>query len=162
MAHASLLLRPAVDADAGLAQALYASTRDDLRQLPLPPAQVEQLIAMQQRVHEAGQRAVYPHAEVMILEHAGAPAGRVVLDTTGSDWRLVELAVLPALRGRGLGAALLAALQARARAHGASIGLAVLRTNLPALRLYQRAGFRIAGGNALQHQMTWSANMGAA
>jgi ribosomal protein S18 acetylase RimI-like enzyme len=67
----------------------------------------------------------------------------------------VELALLPALRGRGLGAALLAALQARARAQGASIGLAVLRTNAPALRLYQRAGFVIGGGNELQHQMVW-------
>jgi ribosomal protein S18 acetylase RimI-like enzyme len=50
---------------------------------------------------------------------------------------------------------LLAALQARARAQGASIGLAVLRTNAPALRLYQRAGFVIGGGNELQHQMVW-------
>jgi ribosomal protein S18 acetylase RimI-like enzyme len=146
-----------VDADAGFLQALYASTRDDLRLLPLPSAQVEQLIAMQQRIHEDGRRALYPHAELMILEQDGVAAGKAVLDTTGSDWRLVELALLPALRGRGLGAALLAALQARARAHGASIGLAVLRTNTPALRLYERAGFTITGGNELQHQMVWRA-----
>jgi ribosomal protein S18 acetylase RimI-like enzyme len=153
----SLLLRPAVDADAGFLQALYASTRDDLRVLPLPPAQVAQLIALQQRVHEEGRRAVYPHAEILILEQDGIAAGKAVLDTTGTDWRLVDLALLPALRGRGLGAALLAALQARAAAHGARIGLAVLRTNAPALRLYQRAGFVIAGGNELQYQMLWQA-----
>lgn len=153
----SFLLRPATDADAGFAQALYASTREDLLQLPLPPAQLAQLIGMQLRVHEAGQRAAYPNAETMIVEHAGAAAGRVVLDTLGSDWRLVELALLPAMRGRGLGAALLAALQERARAHGACIGLAVLRSNVPALRLYQRAGFVVDGGNELQHQMVWRA-----
>jgi ribosomal protein S18 acetylase RimI-like enzyme len=151
------LLRHAVDADAGFMRALYASTRDDLRLLPLPPAQVEQLIAMQERVHEAGRRAVYPNAEVMLLEHAGAPAGRVVLDATGTDWRLVELALLPEMRGRGLGAMLVTALQRRAAAHGARIGLAVLRTNAPALRLYERAGFGYAGGNELQHQMVWPA-----
>jgi ribosomal protein S18 acetylase RimI-like enzyme len=153
----SLLLRPAADTDAGFAQALYASTREDLCQLPLPPAQLAQLVAMQQRMHEAGQRSAYPNAELMILEHAGSAAGRVVLDTTGSDWRLVELALLPAMRGRGLGAALLAALQERARAHGASIGLAVLRSNAAALRLYRRAGFVIEGGNDMQHQMVWRA-----
>ncbi|MCS0590566.1 GNAT family N-acetyltransferase [Massilia norwichensis] len=151
----SLLLRPAADADAGFLQALYASTRDDLRQLPLPPAQLEQLIAMQQRAHEAGWRAAFPNAEVLVLEHDGMAAGKAVLDTTGHDWRLVELALLPVLRGRGLGTALLTALQARARQCGASIGLAVLCTNTGALRLYERAGFRITGGNALQHQMAW-------
>jgi ribosomal protein S18 acetylase RimI-like enzyme len=151
----SLLLRPALETDAAFVQALYASTRDDLLQLPLPPAQLAQLVAMQQHVHEAGRRTAYPHAEVMILEHAGVAAGRAVLDTLGGDWRLVELALLPDMRGRGLGAALLAALQERARACGATIGLAVLRTNAPALRLYERAGFTIAGGNGLQHQMVW-------
>lgn len=151
----SLMLRPAQDADAGFLQALYASTRDDLRLLPLPLTQVEQLIATQQRVHEDGRRAAWPHAEVLILEQDGVAAGKAVLDAAGTDWRLVELALLPALRGRGLGAALLAALQARASAHGAGIGLAVLRTNLAAVRLYERAGFRFAGGNELQHQMVW-------
>jgi ribosomal protein S18 acetylase RimI-like enzyme len=155
MPPTSFLLRPATDADAGFAQALYASTREDLRQLPLPPEQLAQLIGIQQRAHEAGQRAAWPHAEIMIVEQAGMAIGRVVLDTLGGDWRLVELALLPAMRGRGLGAALLATLQARARAQGAGIGLAVLRSNAAALRLYQRAGFTIAGGNELQHQMTW-------
>ena len=151
----SLVLRPVQDTDAAFLQALYASTRDDLRLLPLPPAQVEQLIAMQRRVHEAGQRAAWPHAEILILEQDGVAAGKAVLDTLGRDWRLVELALLPSLRGRGLGAALLAALQERASAHGASIGLAVLRTNTAAVRLYERAGFRVDGGNELQHQMVW-------
>jgi hypothetical protein len=41
-----LTLRQAEAADAAFCRALYASTRDDLRQLPLPPAQLEQLIAM--------------------------------------------------------------------------------------------------------------------
>ncbi len=150
-------LRPAGDGDDAFVQALYASTRDDLCRLPLPPAQLAQLVAMQQRAHEAGQRSAWPNAEFMIVEHAGSAAGRVVLDTLGEDWRLVELALLPAMRGRGLGAALLAALQARARDRGASIGLAVLRSNTAALRLYQRAGFTIAGGNELQHQMVWRA-----
>jgi ribosomal protein S18 acetylase RimI-like enzyme len=152
-----LLLRPAADADDAFTQALYASTRADLQQLPLPPEQLAQLIAMQQRVHEAGQRSAYPNAEILILEHAACAAGRAVLAPLGSNWRLVELAVLPAMRGRGLGAALLAALQERARAHGASIGLAVLRSNAAAVRLYERAGFTIAGGNELQHQMVWRA-----
>lgn len=150
-----LQLRHAMDGDAAFCRALYAATRDDLRCLPLPAAQREQLIAMQQHVHEAGQRAHFPNAEVLILEHDGLPAGRVVLAAAGPVWRLVDLAVLPAMRGRGLAGALLAALQERAAVAGAGIGLAVKRDNQPALRLYLHAGFSIVASNEVQHEMAW-------
>jgi ribosomal protein S18 acetylase RimI-like enzyme len=150
-----LALRNATDGDADFCRALYASTRDDLRQLPLPPALRDDLIAMQQRAHEEGRRARHPNAQVLILEHAGAPAGRVVLDTVGPDWRLVDLALLPEQRGRGLGRALLAALQARAAACGAGLVLSVLLTNESALRLYRRAGFEVRASDALHHEMAW-------
>jgi ribosomal protein S18 acetylase RimI-like enzyme len=152
----ALRLRAALRSDEAFCRELYASTRDDLRRLPMPAEMLAGLIAMQQRVHEEGQRAVYPDAEVLILEYGEQPAARVVLDAGGQDWRLVDLAVLPALRGRGLGAALLAALQRRAAGCGASIALSVLRTNGAALRLYERAGFVACGGDALRHEMMWT------
>lgn len=152
---APLRLRRADAADDAFCRELYASTRDDLRQLPMPEAVIGQLIAMQQRVHEEGQRAAYPGAEVLILEYADWPAARAVLDAGGQAWRLVDLAVLPDMRGRGLGGALLAALQRRAAGCGAGIGLSVLRSNDTALRLYLRAGFLACGGDALRHEMAW-------
>lgn len=142
-------------ADVAFCRTLYASTRDDLRLLPLPPAQREQLIALQQRAHEEGRRHAWPQAEVLILEHAGTPAGRMVVAAGGAAWRLVELALLPAMRGRGLGFAVVEALQERAAAHGVAIGLSVARANDAALRLYRRAGFAHAGGDALHHEMLW-------
>jgi ribosomal protein S18 acetylase RimI-like enzyme len=150
-----LRLRAARAGDDAFCRELYASTRDDLRQLSVPEEMLGQLIAMQQRVHEEGRRAVYPDAEVLILEYGDLPAARAVLDAAGQAWRLVDLAVLPALRGRGLGAALLAALQRRAAGSGAGIALSVLRTNGAALRLYERAGFVACGGDALRHEMAW-------
>lgn len=151
-----LRLRAALPGDDAFCRELYASTRDDLRQLPMPTEMLAGLVAMQQRVHEEGRRRVYPDAEVLILEYGEQPAARVVLDAGGQDWRLVDLAVLPALRGRGLGAALLAALQRRAAGCGAGVKLSVLRTNGAALRLYERAGFVACGGDALQQQMIWT------
>ena len=68
-------------------------------------------------------------------------AGRVVAD---SGWAGVfGMATLPRARGKGAARAVLAALADWARAHEAGrIYLQVERDNIPALRLYERAGFR--------------------
>jgi ribosomal protein S18 acetylase RimI-like enzyme len=59
---------------------------------------------------------------------------------------IAGLAVAPGARGRGVATALLAAAERYAREHGRSkLSLRVLGTNEPALRLYQRAGFRREG-----------------
>ena len=57
----------------------------------------------------------------------------------------VSVGVLPELRGRGVGSALLRALSAAADADGAGLSLSVERDN-PAVRLYRRLGFvEVAG-----------------
>jgi ribosomal-protein-alanine N-acetyltransferase len=57
-----------------------------------------------------------------------------------------NLAVLPELRGRGLGTQLLEAIVAEvAHLGGVLLTLEVRRSNEPALRLYERAGFRHGG-----------------
>jgi [ribosomal protein S18]-alanine N-acetyltransferase len=67
-------------------------------------------------------------------------------------WRVAEqihinnLAIRPELRGQGLGSRLLQAVIAEAALLGASRAtLEVRRSNLPAIRLYERAGFSQAG-----------------
>lgn len=60
--------------------------------------------------------------------------------------QLANLAVEPALRGRGLGRALLERLMARAVAEGGRLAtLEVRLSNTPALALYRRLGFRETG-----------------
>jgi ribosomal protein S18 acetylase RimI-like enzyme len=59
---------------------------------------------------------------------------------------IMGLAVDPAARGRGVAAALLAAAERYARARGGrKLSLRVLSTNEPALRLYERSGYRREG-----------------
>jgi ribosomal-protein-alanine N-acetyltransferase len=72
--------------------------------------------------------------------------GYFVLRRVPPEAQLVDLAVRPQDRGRGLGRALLDRVAATARAWGcAKITLEVSAANEPALRLYSRAGFQVVG-----------------
>lgn len=64
-----------------------------------------------------------------------------------NDVPTLAIAVLPGYRGHGIGTALIHAILESITHHGcSSVSLSVQKAN-PALRLYQRAGFRIAQDN---------------
>jgi ribosomal-protein-alanine N-acetyltransferase len=81
-----------------------------------------------------------------------ARSGRGNLEAYASTWmlsgelRINNLAVREASRGKGIGEALLRNLMELARQAGCQIAsLEVRPSNLPALRLYEKLGFREAG-----------------
>lgn len=87
-----------------------------------------------------------PHIDFWIAEADGQPLGCVALARLDGYGEVKSMFVDPAARGQGIGAALMAALEDRARASG----LAVLRletgdTLHEAHRLYRRHGFTDCG-----------------
>ncbi|HEX8066618.1 MAG TPA: GNAT family N-acetyltransferase [Thermoleophilaceae bacterium] len=74
----------------------------------------------------------------------GEPAGRLYVGRWREEIRIVDIALLPAFRGRGAGTALLRDLMAEADAAGKPLTIHVEREN-PARRLYERLGFAEAG-----------------
>lgn len=98
----------------------------------------------------------YPAAENwMILGTDGTPIGRLLLDRETNRWRIVDIAVLAAHRGRGLGTMVLQQCQQQAAAAGARLELQVKPEN-PARRLYERLGFQVSTSDPLALEMTWS------
>lgn len=86
-----------------------------------------------------------PALSWLALDKAGQAAGFV---TVGANW-IVQLGVVPAWRGRGLGGALLAVAMAGISLAGFdSCWLTVATNNPSAARLYRRAGFAEAGRRA--------------
>jgi ribosomal protein S18 acetylase RimI-like enzyme len=80
--------------------------------------------------------------------------GYLLLDRKPDRWWIVDIAVLAAHRGRGLGTRVLEECKRRAVAAGAGLQLQVSPLN-PARRLYERLGFRNAGEDAVAVQMVW-------
>ena len=74
----------------------------------------------------------------------GRVAGYVVCSRYADVWHVMNVAVDPEHRRRGIGAALLEHLLAEV-GDDAALTLEVRRTNAQAMRLYERHGFRAAG-----------------
>ncbi|MCP3103216.1 GNAT family N-acetyltransferase [Myxococcus sp. K15C18031901] len=73
----------------------------------------------------------------------GAPAGLVLMARRGRVSRVAGMGIVPAWRGRGLGAEMLKPLMEEARSRGdCRMVLEVIEQNAPAVKLYERLGFR--------------------
>jgi ribosomal protein S18 acetylase RimI-like enzyme len=80
----------------------------------------------------------------VIVAPGGEPAGRLYVARWEDEIRIVDIALLPDFRGRGLGTALLGDLMAEADAAGKPLSIHVEQNN-PARSLYDRLGFEEAG-----------------
>lgn len=134
-------LRPETDADRTLSRSIYAAARaDELGRVPWSPAQREAFIDMQFEAQRRHYRAHHPRAQWAIVVVGGIDAGRLYVDESGPVLLLIDVVLLPAFRGLGIGRALLADVLARADAAGAAIQLHVEKDN-PVLGWYRRLGF---------------------
>jgi ribosomal protein S18 acetylase RimI-like enzyme len=135
-------LRPALPVDLDFEHFLYASTRDDLR--PLGPEVFDGLVGMQFRAQSMSIRLNHPDAERKIVLVDDTPVGRLIIDGTGDEIEVIDVALLPQYRGNGIGTSVLRGVLAQADRMGRAMRLHVEKQSR-AVRLYERLGFVISG-----------------
>jgi ribosomal protein S18 acetylase RimI-like enzyme len=150
-----VIARRAVTAlDDAFLRTLYASTRDDLDVLGWTDEQRSGFCAGQWAAQRAAYRSAHPLARDEIVEVDGVAVGRLLVDATGGDVTVVDVALVPDARGHGVGSRLLGGVLEAARAQERRVTLYVLGSN-PALLLYLRLGFVVVGEQGLHLQMAW-------
>jgi ribosomal protein S18 acetylase RimI-like enzyme len=150
-------LRPATADDREFLLTLYGSTRADLALLPLADDQRDGLVRMQFHAQDVHFRQSNPRADFDVVELDGRPVGRLYVDRCGDDIRIIDISLLPEVRGRGMGSALIRAVQDEARATGRTVSLHVAIGN-PAALLYDRLGFRLAADLGVYRLLEWRAS----
>jgi ribosomal protein S18 acetylase RimI-like enzyme len=132
----------AVDARDGLfLRRLYASTRED--ELAVVPWNEDEKVAFLRQqfdAQDAYYREQYDGATYDVIEVEGEPAGRLYVARWESEIRIMDIALLPEYRGRGIGTDLLRALLDEGARSGKRVSIHVEKHN-PAWRLYERLGF---------------------
>lgn len=141
------------EGDVPALRVLYLRHRwPEFAMLPLADEQKAALLDTQFTIQRQQYRARHPDHGFYVLACDGAVIGRLMLGLGEGAIAILDILVDPDWRGRGVGAAVLAAVAERARASARAVTLHVDKGN-PALRLYQRTGFRIVGDAGLAHAM---------
>jgi ribosomal protein S18 acetylase RimI-like enzyme len=154
-AFPALSLRPATSADEPFLMKLFATTRaDELALMNWDENQKQVFIAMQFKAQSQQYVMNYPHAEHRIILWNDDPVGRLLLERGDLELTLVDIALLPAHRGTGIGTDLIRDIVKEAAAAGKPIRLHVFSSSA-AKRLYERLGFSRVGGDEAYLEMRW-------
>jgi ribosomal protein S18 acetylase RimI-like enzyme len=149
----SVTRRPIGEQDMDFLLHLYASTREE--ELSVVDWTPEQKMAFLRQQFEAQHRHYQEHyagAAFDLLLVDGRPAGRLYVARWTKTLRIVDIALMPEFRGRGIGTALVTELFAEADASGRSVSIHV-ESNNPARRLYERLGFQDVGEHGVYKLM---------
>jgi GNAT superfamily N-acetyltransferase len=150
-----ITLRPIRGGDEPFLSALYASTRqEELAVTGWDQAQIDEFLAMQFSAQHRYYLEHLPPSEFNVIEDDGDPIGRLYVGDWEEDVRLIDIALIPAHRGQGIGARLIRDVMQRAATLGKPVRLHVEQHN-PARRLYERLGFVALEERGVNVFMEW-------
>jgi GNAT superfamily N-acetyltransferase len=152
----SVSRRPARADDRDFLYEVYASTRlEELSPLGWDEAQVKAFLEMQFAAQHDYYQSQFPDADFQIVIEDGRPIGQLYVDRRADEIRIIDIALLPARRGAGLGSGLLKGILEEAAESERPVRIHVEQFN-PALRLYERLGFARIGDQGVYLLMEWT------
>jgi ribosomal protein S18 acetylase RimI-like enzyme len=141
-AIAGVELRPATPDDREFLLAVFRTTRDDeLALTDWSESEKAAFVDAQFRAQDSHYREAYPDGRFLVVARDGEPIGRLYVTRLADELRVIDIALMPAQRGQGIGTSLLAAVIAESDAAALPVRLHVEPWN-GAKRLYERLGFR--------------------
>lgn len=143
------------DDDLFLRQVYFAYRWDEVAASGWPEETRVAFLSQQQDLQRRHYDSHYPGAAWGVIEVDGERAGRLYLQYSQQDLRIIDIAFLPQFRNLGIGGGLLRATQALTRELGGVKASIHVEQNNPALRLYQRLGFVIAAPRPPYFLLEW-------
>ena len=149
-------LRPVCAADEDLLVRIYAGTREQVRGVVhWERDEWEAFVRMQHDAQRRHYESRFPDASHSVVVRNGEPVGRIWVHRATHEIRLLDIAILPEHRGRGIGTHLILDLQSEARDTGVPLRHSVEHYNDGARRLYERLGFIAVETRGLHTLMEW-------
>ncbi len=154
--RSGIALRPVdPETDTELLVAVYTSTRAaEFAPLPWSGERRDEFIRTRYGAEDRYWREQRPMARFDLILIDDEPAGRIYVDRLDGEIRIIDIALLPAFRGRGVGTALVLDLLEEASAEALAVTIHVAQGN-GARTLYDRLGFQQAGTAGVYDLLEW-------
>jgi ribosomal protein S18 acetylase RimI-like enzyme len=149
-------LRSEREEDRDFRYRLFCDSRQPEFALLLPPDVFQQVMAHQFHAQTVSYCGRFPAARFDIIELAGRPIGRIVVDRPGDNIHIIDQAIVPDLRSRGIGTAIMRVLMDEAAARRLPVTLEVASSNDPSMRLYVRLGFVPIETTPMYIRLAWT------
>ncbi|MFM2486254.1 GNAT family N-acetyltransferase [Celerinatantimonas yamalensis] len=149
-------LRPMNESDITISFKIYVSTRlEEMRPSGWSEQEITDFLYSQAETQHQYYRQHYREAKFYIIEYLSIDVGRLYVDDIGPEIRIVDIALLPAYRNRGIGTILIKNLQKQGVRRKLDISIHVEKNN-PAITLYKRLDFKfIKEVNDIYQFMVW-------
>lgn len=152
-AHNSITFRPITDEDLDFLYNVYASTRlEELESTGWPAEEIEKFLHSQFTYQHIEYTSKYKNAEFDIISINGIPAGRLYVDRRENEIRIMDIALLPDFRRKGIGTTIMSDLIAESEEKQVILSLHVEQYN-PAMGLYERLGFKAISQQGVYYLM---------
>lgn len=117
--------------------------------------QKKAFLTMQFEAQHKHYQVYYADADFDIIELDKKPIGRLYLERRQDEFRIVDIALLPKYRGRGVGSHFMKSIMNESAKNNLPVRIHVEHDN-PAMRLYLRLGFTQIDTNGVYHLMEWT------
>ena len=151
-----ITFRPITAEDTDFLYTVYAGTRaEELALVDWTESQKEAFLRAQFNAQHQAYQGTYRGGDFLVILLNDRPIGRLYLARWEQEIRIIDIALLPGHRNGGIGSTILHDILAESTRGGKRVSIHVEMFN-PALRLYQRLGFRKRGAHGVYHFMEWS------
>jgi len=155
--NSGLSLRPITSEDENFLYRVYVGTREDVAQFGWDEQQQENFLKLQFTAQHNQYKEQFCNADFQIILADEKPAGRLYINRSEDEIKIIDIALLPEFRGKGMGSSLLKQVLAEAKQKRLPVRIHVQQSN-PAFHLYQRLGFQKIDENGIYFLMEWTSN----
>lgn len=158
--HSRIALRPSTGEDEPFLRKVYACTRaEELSLVDWSDEQKAAFLDLQFRAQHTHYHETMPAASYDLILEDNVAVGRLYADSRPDEVHIIDVALLPQHRNRGIGGHLIRRIMEEASTNSQSVSLYVEVFNR-ARQLYGRLGFREVRTEGIYILMSWRADFG--